>query len=148
MAKYPNEYLRVNLYKKGPDFYQDLDVKKDKFAYDYSDKIFTVGEVTDHNAINMSIKNICLTSFGNLLFEPSIGSSLGGAMWEGITVDRAEAILDNLIEEILRIETRIIIDSSKVSMNIYQDKNTIDISIPYKVSSTGVESLFKQRVSI
>jgi phage baseplate assembly protein W len=148
MPKYNSEFLRVNLYKKGPEFYQDLEVKSEKFAYDLSDKIFVVGEVTDHKAINMSIKNICLTTFGNLLFEPGIGSSLGASMWEGMTVEKAENILDNLIEEILRIETRITIDSSKVNMNIYEDRNAIEISIPYKINSSGIESLFKQRVIV
>lgn len=148
MARYPQEFLRVNLYKKGPDFYEGLQVKDEPFAIDLSDKIFSVGEVKDHKAINVSIKNICLTSFGNLLFEPGIGSTLGSALWEGMTTSNAESILDNLVNEILRIETRINIDSSKVTMNIYQDKNTVEISIPYKVNSTGIESLFKQRVSV
>ena len=40
MPKYPSEYLRVNLFKKPPEFYEQLEVKSEPFAIDLSDKTF------------------------------------------------------------------------------------------------------------
>ena len=143
------EYLRLNLYKKPRDTIRNLEVQTEPFAHDLHYNVFTKGEVTDYDAINVSITNILLTQFGELLFNLNIGSSLSLTIFSEInSVDAGEQILDELIEEVQRVETRIIIVSSQASLNIQPDKHTMEIELPYVIKQSGVSSSFKQRISI
>ena len=48
------EYIRLNLYKKPKDSIRTLEVQTEPFAYDLHYNVFTKGEVTDYEAINIS----------------------------------------------------------------------------------------------
>lgn len=144
-----SEYLRLNLYKKPADAVRDLDVQSEPFAYDLHYNVFTKGEVTDYEAINVSITNILLTTFGELLFELGIGSSLSAVLFNQITsVDRGEELLTAIIEEVEAIETRINIVSEQARLKIKPDNNSLEIELPYEIKKTGLKSLFTKRINI
>lgn len=143
------EYLRLNLYKNPNGFLTDLQTESSKWAYDLSYNIFSVGEVNDYDAINVSITNIILTNLGQLLFEPRVGSRVSASLFETISdASDGERILDDLITDIKINERRIDIDSSNAKLNIFLDKNSMEFEIPYTMKRSGLNSLYKKRISI
>ena len=143
------EYLRLNLYKKPADAIRNLEVQTEKFAYDLHYNVFTRGEVTDYEAISVSITNILLTSFNEILFKNNLGSSVSFMLFSNASnTEFAETLVDRIIAEILLYETRIDIVQSKVMVSIDRDIHTLDIEIPYVIKQSGLTSLYKQRISV
>jgi|TARA_R110001592_G_scaffold284251_2_gene552580 phage baseplate assembly protein W len=143
------EYLRLNLYKKPADTIRNLEVQTEKFAYDLHYNVFTRGEVTDYEAISVSITNILLTSFNEILFKNNLGSSTSFILFGNASnTEYSETLVDRIIAEILLYETRIQIVESNVMVNINRDTHTLDIEIPYVIKQSGLTSLYKKRISV
>lgn len=118
----------------------------DIFAYDIDKDVRGFGEATNDFAINNSIENILLTSFGERLFLPYFGSPLGYIVFESLNNTNGERILDEIISAIKRWETRISIVESEVELNIFKDQNTVTLVIPYIISRTGLKSTFSRKI--
>ena len=143
-----DEFMRLNYYKRPKEYIQS-EVQINPFAYDYSYNIFTVGEVTDYEAINVSITNILLSLFGQWLFELGEGSSLGTAVFENFESESyAENVLDTVIREIQSQETRITINKTESNLLIDFDNNAITFLISYIVNQSGIESIFEKKIII
>ena len=101
---------------------------EDSFAYDLSKNIISKGEIFDKDAINQSIENILSTLFGERVFRPFFGSRLPATLFEIVTAEEAEKLLDDLIDSIAIFEDRIEIFSEEAEINLRPDQNTLDIS--------------------
>jgi phage baseplate assembly protein W len=146
----PTEYLRNNLYKKDASYYNGLRLNEDQkpFAYDLNVNLFAIGESRNEEAINTSIINILLSRFGEYLFEPRIGSSLGATIFERIDANNGEDLLDTVLSEIENIEKRIILQRANAKMSVYSDQNSMTLYIPYVVKETGKAFDFNKKISI
>ena len=132
-----NEYLRLNLFKKDAEFFDGLSETTEKYAYDLDHDIFSVGEVTDAEAISVSIQNIISTIFGQLVFEPGIGSQTGLTTFTNFTEQDASTFFDNLVQTIEAIETRCSIIREDSNVDIYKNENSMDIKLTFQVIGDG-----------
>ena len=132
-----NEYLRLNLFKKDVEFFEGLSETNEKYAYDLDHDIFSVGEVTDAEAVSISIQNIISTIYGQLVFEPTIGSETGLTTFSNFTEQDASTFFDNLVKAIETIETRCIIIREDSTVDIYKNENSMDIKLTFQVIGDG-----------
>jgi phage baseplate assembly protein W len=117
---------------------------RDNFAYDLSKNIVTEGELHDYDAINQSIEIILSTDYGERVFLPNFGSILPSVLFENITQQSGENLLDTIISDIETWEDRITIISEQCALDIVEDENSISISIPYIVNEAGIVSSFEK----
>jgi phage baseplate assembly protein W len=120
----------------------------DRWAYDIAQDIYHKGEVHDEDVINQSIELILSTSYGERFFNPSFGSSLPYRLFDTMSVDFGEKILDDIVVAINRWEDRITIVEDQMRMVINPDQNSFNILIPYIVKKNGKVSYFKKKIII
>jgi phage baseplate assembly protein W len=142
------EFMRLNYYKQPKEFVLE-NIQTVPWAYDVSYNIFDTPEVTDYEAVGMSITNIILTLFGQYLFELGIGSSIAGAVFENFeNPSYAENVLDTVLVEIQEQETRVDIDKRRSNLLIDFDNNSIEFVISYTVNETGLKSVYNKKIII
>lgn len=142
------EFMRLNYYKKPKEFVLE-NIQTVPWAYDVSYNIFDNPEVTNYEAISMSITNIILTLFGQYLFELGIGSSIAGTVFENFkNPSYAENILDTVLVEVQEQEVRVNIDKQRSNLLINFDDNSIEFVISYTVNETGVQSVYNKKIII
>jgi len=122
----------------------------DNFAYDLSNDVLSKGEIFDYDVINQSIENIIMTSFGERLFSPYFGSSIGGLLFEGMSEDliNNEGMIDTLISEISLWENRIVFKRSECSFTADADNNTLILELTYIVKKNQIQNTFKRKIRI
>jgi len=118
----------------------------DSFAYDISKNVITMGEVYDDDVISQSIEIILTTNYGERVFLPNFGSVLPTMIFENITVQNGEEVLDAIISDIEQWEDRISIIAEQSSIQILNDTNTILLTIPYIINRTGITSSFERKI--
>ena len=118
----------------------------DSFAYDISKNVITMGEVYDDDVISQSIEIILTTNYGERVFLPNFGSVLPTMIFENITVQNGEEVLDAIISDIEQWEDRISIIAEQASIQILNDTNTILLTIPYIINRTGITSSFERKI--
>jgi len=116
------------------------------FAYDIHKDVISKGEAKDEEAIAVSIENILSTYFGERLFNPYFGSVLPAQLFESLNEDNSQQLLDSIIEAIEIWEKRITIIKSKVHLTLVLDDNSMELSIPYVVNGSNIESKFDKRI--
>jgi phage baseplate assembly protein W len=112
-------------------------IKTRHFAYDLSNNI-SKGEIYDYDVITQSIETILTTMYGDRLFNPRFGSSLGGILFNTINSQTGEAVLDDVIKAINSIEKRITVFPNQAKMTISTDQRAVILDIPYAVKNTSV----------
>ena len=121
----------------------------DDFAYDVSNDILSKGEVFDYDCINQSIENILTTSFGERLFNPYFGSSLGNQLFEGMNNNFLNSsFIKKLIDEIYLWEDRITFDENRCSFTANPDDNSVILELTYMVDKTKIINTFKRKIRI
>lgn len=119
---------------------------RDRWAYDLSNKPITKGEIWDTDVINQSIENILSTTFGERLFNPNFGSPLTAYLFEGITQENGERLLDSVIESIKRWEDRVYILENQARLFVSQDTNEIRLYLPYRIKRNNIVSNFDKKI--
>jgi phage baseplate assembly protein W len=85
----------------------------------------------NEEAIKQSVKNLILTKLGERLFNPSIGTSTVGYLFELNSTFSADTLIEE-IENVLAIyEPRIIL--SNITVNIEDDANEFNVIIDYLI---------------
>lgn len=118
----------------------------DNWAYDLHKEPITNGEIWDGDVINQSIEMILSTSPGERVFNPYFGSGLIYKIFEIMTDDQAEEIIDLSVAAIKRWEDRIIVLENEVRLYRQFDKNLLVIYIPYIIKRTGIKSSFQKKI--
>jgi phage baseplate assembly protein W len=114
------------------------------WAYDLAKDVISTGEVYDNDAIEQSIENIIATMFSERLFLPNFGSALAFALFENISSQTAELLLDSVIDTINIWENRIVIQSTECALTISSSDNSLSFSLPYIIKETSLESVFER----
>jgi len=122
----------------------------DSFAYDLANDVLTKGELYDYDVINQSIENILTTGFGERLFNPYFGSSLGNYLFEGMSNDflNGSSLIKKLIDEISIWENRITFKQNECSIIADPDNNSIVLKLTYYVNKTNIKNVFKRKIRI
>jgi phage baseplate assembly protein W len=122
----------------------------DSFAYDLSKNALTKGDVYDFDVINQSIENILSTYFGERLFNPYFGSTLGKQLFQAMDSKllNGDAILKTLIDEILIWEDRVVFIDSMSRVTASPDNNSIVLELTYALKKTGIRNTFKRKIRL
>lgn len=120
----------------------------DTFAYDTSNKILTKGELFDYDAINQSIENILSTGFGDRLFNPFFGSSLGNMLFESMGNGFQSVNVDKLIDEILLWENRVTFIKNECGFEQDADNNTVTLYLSYIINRSRIKNTFKRKIRL
>lgn len=123
-------------------------VNRDRWAYDISKKPISKGEVWDTDVINQSIENILSTGFGERVFNPTFGSNLQNFLFNGITEENGEQILDSVIESVKRWEDRIIVLENDARLIVNPNTNEIRLYFPYRLRDRNIVSEFDKKIII
>ncbi len=105
----------------------------------------SVGEVQNEESINQNIEIILSTSFGERLFNPTFGSAFSTQIFKAITGGHGEQLLDDVIKAIKKWEPRIIILERDCKLYVDRDNNSVTITLPYIITSTGLVSSFSKK---
>lgn len=91
--------------------------------------------VRDERAVNLSVKNLLSTSFGERLFRPNIGGSLRSLLFEPIDGITAMEIRDRVLKTLLDHEPRI----SNVYVDVISkpDENSYSVTVEYSINPLG-----------
>jgi len=118
----------------------------DNWAYDLDKDPIRNGEIKDGDVLNQSIEMILATAFGERLFNPSFGAGLQYKIFNVFTTSEANAILDEVAQNIKMWEDRITVVESQMNFIINPDQNYVILIIPYIINRTGVKSVFKKKI--
>lgn len=116
------------------------------YALDVSKKPFSKGDVTDKEAINQSIESILMTGYRERVFEPNYGCFLMSIIFERLTTETAEELLDRIIQQIIQYEDRIKILSNQCKMEINRQQNSLGLTIRYIIVADGTSADFNRRI--
>ena len=89
-------------------------------------------------AIHQSIMNILVTSPGERLFLPTFGVGLRKYLFRFPTDDTEQEILDNIVDQITRWETRVKIVAEQSTVYFDENKRTYFIKLFMNVPALGV----------
>ncbi len=116
----------TNISSKTNKVWKDLDLNFDSHPVTYD-----LTRVFDVESIKRSVKNLILTDYGERPFQPWIGSSIKGLLFEqmdAVTIsslrNRIEVLLENF-------EPRVIMESLEI--NDMDDNNRLTVTIRFKL---------------
>lgn len=125
--------LRVTKERK----YSDVDLS-------LSARTSTDGDVyrkTDAAAVKQAVKNLLLTSKFEKPYRPQFGANLNSLLFENMTEDVGDEIIEDIKNAIERFEPRARIVG--ISVSATPDYNYVDASIEFRVVNTNVVDILK-----
>lgn len=121
-------------------------ILKTNFAYDLSKNILSKGEIWDDDVIKQSIEMILGTYFGERLFNPNFGSELSFYLFENLTENNGERLLNSIINSIKTWEDRIEILENQCKLILYPNQNSISLTLIYKIKKNNTISKIEKRI--
>lgn len=125
-----------------------LNKQSEYWAYDLSKDIVSKGEIVDEACIRQSLELILSTFFGERLFNPEYGSSLGRTLFENMSNAKGEKLIEEILSSIERYEDRILVDTQNVEFKFYSSTNVLEINLPYVIIKQKIVSFFSKKISI
>ena len=119
----------------------------ESYAYDLSKNIISKGEIFDMDVLNQSIEDILSTVFGERLFNIYYGSTLPKQIFEIISQQEAERLLDIIVESLSKYEDRITVITRNSSIT-FPESNVVDINIVYVINKNNIVSTFERRLNV
>lgn len=126
--------------------YQPSVINVENNFYDLSKR--NLRQVSGLNAIREAIENILLTFQGEVLFFPEFGCGILGNVFDNFGKTNEALIRNKIINSLKRWETRIVLDEENVQINIDEDNNSIELSIPYIEKSTGKSDTYRKVIGV
>lgn len=118
----------------------------DNWAYDIAKNPIDVGQIKDVDVINQSIEMILGTTPGERIFNPSFGFGLQYKIFNNMTNEEGEQILDQVYRAITRWEDRITVDERNMRLIANPNQNSIILIIPYTINRNQISSVFKKKI--
>jgi len=119
----------------------------DDWAFDLEIQLKKSGEIKNADVINQSIELILMTLPGERLFNPSFGSNFKLRLFDNMTVEFLERLLDDTVNAIKRWEDRITIIEPDVKLIINPDGNSAFIFIPYIIKERQLKADFQRKIT-
>ena len=91
-------------------------------------------------AIARSVRNLVLTTPGERLFNPNLGSKVSQILFDNVDEISASSIRDEIEETIIKYEPRVKIQDIRVNPDY--DNHTFDVTIVYDI--VGTDALTQQ----
>lgn len=105
-----------------------------------------ISRVTNSSAIKRSLKNLILTNFHEIPYEPRKGSGIRAMLFENFNPFMVGSIKRKIEEMIERYEPRVTV--SELSLYAAPDANSLELKITYSItaySSTETVSVILER---
>lgn len=116
----------TSIYSTGTATYVDLDV-----SFKFNPGTGDLRVKTDADSIKQSLSNLIYTQLGERPFQPTLGSTLEGLLFEPLDVITAKALESSIRETILNWEPRVQV--LRLDVIAYPQNNTIGIALYYNV---------------
>lgn len=127
--------------------YERIKKYADDWAFDLEIQLRKSGEIKNVDVINQSIELILMTLPGERLFNPSFGSNFQLRLFDNMTEEFLERLLDDTVVAISRWEDRIIIIEPEVRLNINPDGNSAFLFIPYIIKERQLKAAFQRKIT-
>jgi phage baseplate assembly protein W len=118
------------------------------WAYDISKNVISQGELYDDDVIKQSIEMIVATYFGERLFNLGFGSPVWGRIFEKMSPNDGENLLNGIAAAIKKWENRVLLNEPQMRVVMKTDENTISLSIPYTIKRSGKGSIWQKKIFI
>jgi len=118
----------------------------DSWCTDLHKNVLTKGEIHDRDVINQSIELIIGTGINERIFNLSFGCGLQKYLFENITENTGEKILDIVIASIKKWEDRITVLESDCKLQVDNDNNSITLNIPYIINQQNIKNVFRKKI--
>lgn len=118
----------------------------ERWAYDIDKNPIDQGEIWDVDVINQSIEMILGTLPGERLFNPNFGVGLQYRIFEVMSNEEAENLLNIVASAIKTWEDRIFLVESQMRIIADVDRHIVVMIIPYIIKRTGITSVFKKKI--
>lgn len=115
-----------------------------EWAYDMEIRGLKSDGLTNVDVINQSIEMILATPITSRLFNLSFGSNFSMRIFDNMSVDFLQKVLDDTLESIKRWEDRILILDEYVRLDADPDKNTVHLTIPYVIKERQILGEFSK----
>lgn len=89
--------------------------------------------VKDERAINLSVRNLLSTAYGERLFQPNVGGSLRPLLFEPVDAVTAMEIRDRVLKTLTEHEPRI--TNVYVDVVSMPDDNAYTVSVEYSIKT-------------
>jgi len=116
------------------------------WASDLDINVVKNGEIFDVDVINRSIEMILSTQYGERLFNPSFGCGVQLKLFEGMTKQNIESILDDIIGAIKKWERRVVVLENDARVIANTDENSLVLIIPYVINRNGIAGTFRKKI--
>jgi len=114
------------------------------WAYDMEIKALKGDGIRNESVINQSIEMILATPITSRLFNLAFGSNFSLRIFDNMSVDYLQQVLNDTIESIKRWEDRIIVIEDQVKLEANVDTNSITLTIPYVIKEREVLGVFSK----
>lgn len=91
--------------------------------------------VKDERSVRQSISNLLNTSFGERLFQPTIGGSLRNLLFEPIDSITTLELKDRILQTIRKHEPRV--STINVDVIAHADENLYNVNVEFALRTTG-----------
>ena len=114
------------------------------WAFDAPIKLASSPEIYNVDVINQSIEMILTTPIGSRLFNINFGSNFSLRIFDNMTTESLQDVLDDTMESIDRWEDRITIFRQQVVLEADIDRQVINLTIPYIINQRKIKGEFSK----
>jgi phage baseplate assembly protein W len=123
-----------------------MNLYANEYALDIAKKVISDVDALDIQAISQSIESILMTEPNERIFSPNYGSFLSGIVFESLTSNSAEKLLDAIINLVIQYEKRITVISNLCSMQISQSQHSITLKLVYFLNEDQTPGQFTKKI--
>jgi len=123
-----------------------MNLYANEYALDIAKKVISDVDALDLQAISQSIESILMTEPNERIFSPNYGSFLSGIVFESLTSNSAEKLLDAIINLVIKYETRITVISNSCSMQISQSQHSLTLTLVYYLNEDQTPGKFTKKI--
>jgi phage baseplate assembly protein W len=123
-----------------------MNLYANEYALDIAKKVISDVDALDLQAISQSIESILMTEPNERIFSPNYGSFLSGIVFESLTSNSAEKLLDAIINLVIQYEKRITVISNLCSMQISQSQHSITLKLVYFLNEDQTPGQFTKKI--
>lgn len=118
----------------------------DNWANDASYNLYSVVEIVNEEVINQSIEMILATPLRSRLFNLNFGSNFSLRIFDNMSPDYLQTVIDDTINRIEMWEDRIIIIKESVNLSVNPDSHEMFLTIPYIIKDRKTKGSFSKYI--
>lgn len=118
----------------------------DVWARDASYNLYSTVEIVNEKVINQSIEMILATPLRSRLFNLNFGSNFSLRIFDNMSPDYLQSVIEDTVERIEMWEDRIYIIKESVMLNINPETQELHLTIPYIIKARKTKGSFSKYI--